>query len=69
KTITGQLIEIWHGNAEGDPYCDEYGHEIVFENGTIETDIKDNAVTLEFVFFMFGSKYTNKIVLKEVLTG
>jgi hypothetical protein len=65
KIIKGQLIEIWHGDAERNPYCDESGNEIVYENGNIEIDIKNNIITLEIMFFMFGSKYNNKIILKN----
>jgi hypothetical protein len=65
KIIKGQLIEIWHGNTEGDPYCDEYGNEIIYENGNIEIDIKNNTITLEIVYFMLGQKYNNKIILKN----
>jgi hypothetical protein len=68
KIIKGQLIEIWHGDVEGNPYCDESGNEIVYENGNgnVEIDINNNIVTLEITFFMYGLKYNNKIILKNL---
>jgi hypothetical protein len=65
KIIKGKLIEIWHRDAEGNPYCDESGNEIVYENGNVEIDINNNIVAFEITFFMYGLKYNNKIILKN----
>ena len=65
EIIDGQLVEIWHGDSEGNPYCDESGNELIYENGNIEINTKNNIITLKIAFFMFGSKYNNKIILKN----
>jgi hypothetical protein len=60
EIICGELVEVWlgDGDSEGNSYYNERENEFTYENGNIEIDTRNNIITLEIIFYMFGSKYS-----------